>query len=359
MPNASHWGSVNRKIAKAAYKLHWDLLAAAQHGRPPRIEVAHERQAGLPYAGLEYIHRCAEPAFIEPEWGYVITGRGQLLQASLQPNDTDNFPPWRQGLPSPTAFRKVAQQPTAANVISVPAAISLRHWWEWNYFHFYNDVLGKLHLLETAGVPSSIPLVLGKYADELPFVRQIISRGELGRRQWIIQDEKYVRAETIYYCRTKEAKRERFGTILALADVPTPALDATNRLFLTRSPKATRRVENNEEVIAVVGKYGFEVVDTEGMSIARQMELFAGTRYLIMVHGAGFTNIMYRQTAPLSILELHADNYLTKDPRDLAETFGHGYNELGGKAAGTNPQHANYQIDPSQLALKIEQMLNG
>lgn len=348
---------MNAKIAKAAYKLQWMWRAAAQPFHPPRIEVVHERQATTPFAGTEYVHKCVESAYIEPEWGYVITGRGQLLEASLQPNDTDNFPPWRQALPSPAAFRQ-ATLPSADNVISVPIAISLRHWWEWNYFHFYNDVLGKLHLLEKAGVPSEVPLVLGRYAHELPFVQQIIARGELGKQQWIIPDaQQYVRAETIYYCRTKESKWERFGTILHLADAPIPNPDAQNRVFLTRSPKAKRRVENSEEVSALVRKYDFEIVDTEGMSIARQMELFADTRYLIMVHGAGFTNIMYRQFAPLSILELHADNYLTQDPRDLSLAFGHKYDHLGGKPVGANPQHANYVIDTQELAHRIERLL--
>ena len=344
------------KIAKAANRFQWALLTSAQHSRPPAIEVVQERQANALVAGLEYVHKCVEPAYIEPEFGYVITGRGQLLEASLQPNDTDNFPPWRQGLPSPSAFRK-ATLTTARNVVFVPAAISLRHWWEWNYFHFYNDVLGKLRLLEKAGVPPDIPLVLGRYALELPFVQQIISRGSFAKRQWIIQDRRYVRAETVYYCRTKETKRERFGAILAQADVPAPNPDSQTRLFLTRSPKATRRIENSEEVISIVREYGFEVVDTDGMSIAQQMELFADARYLIMAHGAGFTNIIYRQDAPLSILELHADNYLTQDPRDLAEAFGHDYDHLGGKAAGANPQHANYRIEPAELAIKIERLL--
>ncbi len=346
------------KIAKVASKMQWNLLAAANNSRPPQIEIVHERQADAPFPGLEYVYRCVEPACIEPEFGYVITGRGQLLEASLQPNDTDNFPPWRQGLPSPSAFRK-AMLPSAANVVSVPAAISLRHWWEWNYFHFYNDVLGKLHLLEKAGVSASIPLVLGKYANELPFVKQIISRGELGKRQWIIQEDNYIRADTIYYCRSKETKRERFGTILQMADAPLPNPGSPNRVFLTRSPKAKRHVANAGEVMEVAGKYGFRVVDTDGMSIQKQMELFADTRYLIMTHGAGFTNILYRQDAPLSILELHASNYLTRDPRDLAETFGHPYDELGGPANGANPQHANYHIDAAELERRIQQILTG
>lgn len=344
------------KIAKAAYKMQWTLLATAQNARPPEVEIVHARQANAPFAGLEYVHKCVEPAYIEPEWGYVITSRSQLLEASMQPNDTDNFPPWRQALPSPAAFRR-AMLPPANNVVSVPAVISLRHWWEWNYFHFYNDVLGKLHLLEKAGISPDIPLALGRYALELPFVQQIISRGELAGRQWIIQDKQYVRAETIYYCRTKEAKRERFGTILRLADVPVPNPASQNRVFLTRSQKAARRVENSEEVIAIVRAHGFEVVDTDGMSIAHQMQLFADTRYLIMAHGAGFTNMMYRQDAPLSILELHADNYLTRDPRELAETFGHVYDELGGPAIGSNPQHANYRIDAVELARRIKRLL--
>ena len=344
------------KIAKAAYKMQWNLMSAAQNSRPPQIEIVHERQANAPFSGLEYVCKCVEPACIEPEFGYVITRRGQLLEASLQPNDTDNFPPWRQGLPSPAAFRK-AMLPFAGGVISVPAAISLRHWWEWNYFHFYNDVLGKLHLLEKVGISSSLPLVLGKYANELPFVKQIISRGELRKRQWIIQGDNYIRADTVYYCRTKETKRERFGTILQMADAPLPNPDSQNRVFLTRSPKAKRHVANAQEVMKVAREYGFRVVDTDGMDIQEQMELFADTRWLIMTHGAGFTNILYRQDAPLSILELHANNYLTRDPRELAETFGHGYDELGGSANGATPQHADYRIDTGELARRIEQLL--
>lgn len=94
-----------------------------------------------------YISYSNSPAFIEPEWGYVFTENGHLLE-SLEPNFAHPKKNWRIAMPSPVqAYRAIQKK---EKVVEFSSVISLRHFWEWNYYHFYLDVLGKLPLLRDA-----------------------------------------------------------------------------------------------------------------------------------------------------------------------------------------------------------------
>ena len=159
--------SYTEKISKITQKAAWTLMGATLGAASNPCKVLHYRDANEDYQGDEYVHKVG-PAYIEPHWLYVITSQGRLLESAMQANH-ENYVPWRQGIPPVSEFFKV-KYGSQNNVVKYRAMISLRHFWEWNYFHFFIDVLGKLSLFDQVGIPRSIPLVIGRYALRLLFV---------------------------------------------------------------------------------------------------------------------------------------------------------------------------------------------
>jgi len=358
--NLQYWGlsnnSVIRRATKLMYKVGWKavpLLANPLRGARSAQSETVMSKSGV-YGG---VYRYGSPAYIEPHLGYVISAGGQLIEPSILPNFPFGKPPWQFFLPSPLTYFQLSQGRPAAAVVRVERAISLRHLWEWNYYHFFADVLGKLGVFDEAGLDPSIPVVIGRYALDLPFVREALTYGKLKNRTWIIQDNSYVFADEIYYCQTWQSFSERFDYLLDEMELQHPSPDG-GRTYLTRGKQFARRVENEDEVIKLLREYDFEIVDTAGMSLEAQIRLFARTRYLVAIHGAGLINIIFRRHAPLHVLELHAANYRTEDFRDICLESNYRHDTLGGAPTDPgDPQGTNFTVDLQRLREKLELMV--
>jgi hypothetical protein len=323
----------------------------------PHVELIHQRDIPGEPEGYEFVRRCVEPTYIEPVFGYAISGNGYLIEESLLPNFPYPKPPWRVGLASPKDFYK-AQRGTGKRITHHSKVISLRHFWEWNYYHFYLDVLGKIQLFDKIGIDPTTPIILGRYAIELPFVQQVISQGDLKQRNWIVQDNNYVLADEVYYCRTRQSYKDKIDHVLDLMRVPNHLDRYSDRIFLARKRDGPRSIANMDHIEPIVREYGFRIIDTAELSIAEQIDLFSKVRYLLAVHGAGMTNMIFRRDAPMSVLEIHATTYVSEDFRNMCHEWGYQFDRLACFPSGSaNPQHASIHIDPLHLRQKIEHML--
>lgn len=335
----------------------WNIFGRIAANRSQPLETLHVRDSGMGADFPEGVYRLPGGAFVEPGTGYVVSRAGCLCELSMRTNRVRSCVPWHVDIPSPSDFL-TARGPGAQNVIRHPVVISLRHLWDWNYYHFFADVLARLKLLDDVGIPAEIPVVLGKYARDMPFVRQIISRGALSRRTWINPEANYVYADSVIFCHTQQDLKLALGNVVKQMDVSFPDVNRSERIFLTRPASATRKVANVEEIAPVLSKHGFRTCDTSGMSVADQADLFANTRYLVGVHGAGLTNTVFRQGAKMGMIELRASNYPFTPFMEIAESYGYDWSVVEGDPVTADvAQHADFRISPSTLDQKIAEML--
>ena len=139
--------------------------------------------------------------------------------------------PWQLELPSPTAFVRDRRHKAAQRFETV---VSLRHWWEWNYFHFYMDVLGKLAALDSAGISFDTPIAIGRYYNQLSWVRELLSCGSLADRRWIVHDEGLIEARSVVYCQARMTYRERADYVVRALGAPAAPSSGNRRIFLKR-----------------------------------------------------------------------------------------------------------------------------
>lgn len=65
------------------------------------------------------------------------------------------------------------------------------------------------------------------------------------------------------------------------------------KIFISRKGTKVNRIINENKVIEISKKYGFEVVYPEELSLGEQINLFNDSEYIIGATGAAFTNIMF------------------------------------------------------------------
>jgi capsular polysaccharide biosynthesis protein len=81
------------------------------------------------------------------------------------------------------------------------------------------------------------------------------------------------------------------------------ASEKAERIYISRQKASKRRIVNEGDVVEIMSEFDFRIVHAEDMSFAEQVQAFSAARYLVSIHGAGLTNMMFMQPGG-SVLEL-------------------------------------------------------
>ncbi len=324
------------------------------------------------YDQYEYLISCHGNFYIEPINGWIISEFNKILVDSL-PNSNKEIPKFNKNVLVNKAIREEVMPSfnkylevrlfNFKSVINEKSAISLRDISDASYFHFYNDFLSKIILLEEYDLIQDKPLVISKRLYEKKFFKEILEMSELKDKNWIIQDKQFIRTENVIYCEAMPYEKKYFLGILKLLKTPKPDQNSKKRIFVTRSEDSGRNILNMSEIKEVCDCYGFEIVDTEKLSIYHQIELFSKARSVIAIHGAGITNIIFRGLAPLSLLEIFSPYMQSVHYYWLASIFNHEYDAIIGESSGDvvdNNVLSNkkpFYLDPSKLEQKINSLI--
>lgn len=301
-----------------------------------------------------YLYRYRGRAIIEPEHGFLLTDWRTLLPASMPYHFYVGLPSFADHLSRKLTRRRAT--------IREDTIISLRDFEDRNYYHFYNDVLGKLALLERFGIDRDAPLVISRRLYDRPFFRRALRRSKRMRAlRWLVQDDFYIEAREVIFCQAMPHDRRNFDLALDLLDASAATTTGEDlRVFLTRRPPRARRLANADEVERTCADLGFRVVDADRLTLDEQIALFARTRHLVGIHGAGLTNIIFRRGAPLSVLEIFPPTQVPPHYCHLALEYDFNYDAM----IGTDGRHitddpASFKLDIKELRLRSEGLLSA
>jgi capsular polysaccharide biosynthesis protein len=134
---------------------------------------------------------------------------------------------------------------------------------------------------------------------------------------------------------------------------------AGDRIYVSRGKAQKRKVVNEEECRAVLEEYGFRTVYFEDYSFEQQVRIALDTRYLISIHGAGLTNMLFMKAGG-SVLEM----------RQRGDAFNNCYFSLASalelkyfyqlcrsQNPGEDAHTANLLVDAKRLRENVELML--
>jgi capsular polysaccharide biosynthesis protein len=102
--------------------------------------------------------------------------------------------------------------------------------------------------------------------------------------------------------------------------------ESAERVYIRRVG-AARGIENEAEVIELLQRRGYTVVDTEKLTVAQQIQLFANAKEICALHGAALTNLVWCQPG-CRVVELLASTFLNGVYEGIAEAAGLDYDFL-------------------------------
>ena len=162
-----------------------------------------------------------------------------------------------------------------------------------------------------------------------------------------MQDGFYVAAKQLYIARPLDGgtRQSIDYCVDALGSFPqAPGV----KVFIDRSPARGRTISNREELLPLVKAAGYEVVDTDQLSLLQQAQLFSRCSHLLSVHGAGLTNMIFRR-GPMQVLEIYPLAETSLEYLVLAKRLGHQHHWIRGQQAVGAGRPANFRVDPGDL----------
>ena len=104
-------------------------------------------------------------------------------------------------------------------------------------------------------------------------------------------------------------------------------------MYVTRSRANYRHGLNEDAVIDLLNRFGFEQIALETLTVAQQVQLFSAAAIIVGAHGSGLSNLAFC-TAGTTVVEFFSPGYLRTDYWMISEALGlHHYYLMGEKFA--------------------------
>jgi hypothetical protein len=301
-----------------------------------------------------YLCEYRGPVTIEPKYGYAIADRGRLIELSVTNSWIIRQRNLRHLFGLPSVLKYVVHRYVRRDCVTIGRAVSLMTAWPDNYFHFYNDVLPKLVLLEECAVDRTLPVLVPDALYRQPFFQQAVLRPRLHDLSFVAPRGRYLRCDSLVMCSDIYDTRNsaKFERALDLLGVARSDSDGTRRIFLTRSAERGRVLLNFVELEPVVLRHGFDVVDADNLSLDEQAELFREARYVVGIHGSGLVNIVFALGSRLDLLEVRPPGLegLDTDFKHMCAALGFGHWEVFGESDPDRVHwHESFRVAPDAL----------
>jgi len=216
-----------------------------------------------------------------------------------------------------------------------------------NYFHWLYDLLPRFHLIQQSSisVDSIDKFIINQI--QKPFQELLLKALEIPRDKIIEVPRKernrfHIQAtELIVPSITTSCRLSIFGSVESWActylqgefasRVIRQGFKGPKLIYISRKKAGRRKVINEDEVLALLEKYGFQSVCPEDYTIGEQVSLFQNARAVVSSHGAGLANIAFCPRGT-KVIEFCSPEYLTRHLRDIAYFAGHDYHVFAGLA---------------------------
>jgi capsular polysaccharide biosynthesis protein len=219
--------------------------------------------------------------------------------------------------------------------------------WTWMYFHWMTDALTRLIALEH---------LVDKYPVFLPESYKSYS--------YIVESLELLGYEYVWYIPTQ---RLHVKDMILPSHTSSPGnynaeflnrlryrfigetVDQHRKIFISRSKATQRFISNEDEVVALVLSFGFEVHIFEEYTLSKQISLMREATCLIGLHGAGLTNMLFMPPKGKVIEFRNKGDQHNNCYFSMASELNHSYFYLEGEGNSENTASVNLHIDIIQL----------
>lgn len=155
-----------------------------------------------------------------------------------------------------------------------------------------------LRVLDTPGIKKRKLLVSKRWVN-FPYVQESLKEVQIDLEVLDLDEHVFVphlilpharRASSYFY--SSEIRKIR-AFFYSKYNLPAENVAPFRKVWIHRPEKGKRAIENEQEVLQVASKSGFEAIVLEDLALKEQVELLSQTKILAGLHGAGLANAVF------------------------------------------------------------------
>jgi hypothetical protein len=183
-----------------------------------------------------------------------------------------------------------------------------------NYYHWMSDVLPRVKLyskvfdqVDHFCVASSVPQ---KFLDVLP------QFGIPKEKLLLVKDDEKLHFQNLFVASLpgSEGRAPKWAVDFVrekLMPKKKPA-EPKRKIYFKRGTSVERKILNEDEVIGILTRQGFEIIEPDTLTIGEQAALMQETEIVVSAHGAALTNLLFASDK-CSLIEIFTPDYFRTD----------------------------------------------
>ena len=229
-------------------------------------------------------------AKIYPESGIVQLKEGDVISEFMDGLSREKWRPgWRPWVNHDKTKKRIKPK-TIVVALSSPR----------NYYYWMGDMISKFYLLMKSGYWKRtdhfvVADILYKYQMEtfnaFGIVNKILTVKMLKDVQEINAREMMLVPTNVLLGKWGCSALRKGFSLFKLPPEKQRDWQDLKRIYLSREDARCRQVENEDEVVSFLRKYGFKKVVLGALDVATQVHIFRNAEVIVGPHGSGFTNI--------------------------------------------------------------------
>lgn len=142
----------------------------------------------------------------------------------------------------------------------------------------------------------------------------------------------------------------------SVSDIKSNSLDfCKSRIFINRKKTLGRNIINYSDLVQVLEKHRFNIIELEGLELDRQIHIFNNAEVVIAPHGAGLTNLLFCRPRT-KVIELVNPEYAHQMYYYLSMVLDLNYYYIIGDPITLNSSiHQDIEINVSALDRKLSE----
>ncbi|MBA2846978.1 hypothetical protein HNP88_001162 [Methanococcus maripaludis] len=183
------------------------------------------------------------------------------------------------------------------NEITCENAIYIVDNYSLEFFHWFGDILQKLEALDSNELKSSYTIIIPKN-NYFPWVAETLKAYSI--EPLVFEFDDIIKCKNImavphvaptgnYRPELIKKMQKRILNYYGL-NLNT---SGTKRIYISREKAPKRKVQNESELINLLKKYSFEIINMEDLNFEDQVKLSNDSEIMLSIHGAGLTNMCW------------------------------------------------------------------
>lgn len=242
-----------------------------------------------------------------------------------------------------------------------------------NYGHFLTELLPKIYALQKSGMFADRKVIIEQYRSQSmrDMVRDILyALGvkqknilELDNRNtYLVENLIHVSSTALSHLGwTSPMVAECCEHVAQLLGTPEPEGRPCRRIYISRSPDTgSRRPKNEQTIIRILKKYGFETIYCEKLTLRETIDIFSSADIIVGIYGSGIANALFSPRGS-ALVCLVPENFPGGEFWDITAAKRHRYYALFGKTFNSNKNNKNteFEVDVGQLMGVLDMVMGS